>query len=83
MEDKDSDRYKKCFNIRKQIEYDNIQDINYLLEYCVDRGNAIIYLNTVDKAIKVYKEVKDLVLKSGKNIPVILYHSRFTEKDVA
>ena len=81
LEDKDSDRYKKCFNIRKQIEYDNIQDINYLLEYCVDRGNAIIYLNTVDKAIKVYKEVKDLVLKSGKDIPVILYHSRFTEKD--
>ena len=51
------------------------------MEYCVDRGNAIIYLNTVDKAIKVYKEVKDLVLKSGKDIPVILYHSRFTEKD--
>lgn len=81
LEDKDSDRYKKSFNIRKQIEYDNIQDINYLLEYCVDRENAIIYLNTVDKAIKVYKEVKNLVLKSGKDIPVILYHSRFTEKD--
>ena len=81
LEDKESDNYKKCFNIKKQIEYDDIRDINYLLEYCIERGNAIIYLNTVDKAIKVYKEIKSLVLESGKDIPIILYHSRFTEKD--
>lgn len=81
LEDKESDSYKKCFNIRKQIEYDDIRDINYLLEYCIERGNAIIYLNTVDKAIKVYKEIKALVMESGKDIPIILYHSRFTEKD--
>lgn len=37
---------------KKLIEYDDIQDINYLLKYCIERGNAIIYLNTVDKAIK-------------------------------
>lgn len=81
LEDKESDSYNKCFNIKKLIEYDDIQDINYLLEYCIERGNAIIYLNTVDKAIKVYKEIKALVLESGKDIPIILYHSRFTEKD--
>lgn len=81
LEDKESDNYKKCFNIKKLIEYDNIQNINYLLEYCIERGNAIIYLNTVDKAIKVYNEIKGLVLKSGNDIPMILYHSRFTEKD--
>lgn len=51
------------------------------MKYCIERGNAIIYLNTVDKAIKVYKEIKALVLGSGKDIPIILYHSRFTEKD--
>lgn len=81
LEDKESDSYNKCFSIKKLIEYDDIQDINYLLEYCIERGNAIIYLNTVDKAIKVYKEIKALVLESGKDIPIILYHSRFTEKD--
>ena len=81
LEDKESDSYNKCFNIKKLIEYDDIQDINYLLKYCIERGNAIIYLNTVDKAIKVYKEIKALVLGSGKDIPIILYHSRFTEKD--
>lgn len=81
LEDKESDSYKKCYNIKKQIKYDDIQDINYLLEYCIEKGNAIIYLNTVDKAIKVYKEIKALVLESGKDIPIILYHSRFTEKD--
>ena len=81
LEDKESDSYKKCFNIKKQIEYDDIRDINYILEYCIERGNAIIYLNTVDKAIKVYNEIKSLVLESGKDIPIILYHSRFTEKD--
>lgn len=52
-----------------------------MLEYCIERGNAIIYLNTVDKAIKVYKKIRALVLESGKDIPIILYHSRFTEKD--
>ena len=81
LEDKESDSYKKRFNIKKLIEYDDIQDINYLWEYCIERDNAIIYLNTVDKAIKVYKEIKALVLESGKDIPIILYHSRFTEKD--
>lgn len=81
LEDKESDSYNKCFSIKKLIEYDDIQDINYLLEYCIEKGNAIIYLNTVDKAIKVYKEIKALVLESGKDIPIILYHSRFTEKD--
>ena len=81
LEDKESDSYNKCFNIKKLIEYDDIQDINYLLEYCIERGNAIIYLNTVDKAIKIYKKIKSLVLERGKDIPIILYHSRFTEKD--
>ena len=81
LEDKESDSYNKCFSIKKLIEYDDIQDINYLLKYCIERGNAIIYLNTVDKAIKVYKEIKALVLESGKDIPIILYLSRFTEKD--
>ncbi len=81
LEDKESDNYQKSFNIKRLVAYDELQDISYLLEHCVDKGNAIIYLNTVDKAIQVYKKVKELVLERNKDIPIILYHSRFTEKD--
>ena len=48
-----------------------------LLQLCLDRGSAIIFANTVDRAQAYYQ----WFLKNGHEEEVILYHNRYTETD--
>lgn len=70
-----TDNSRNRFEIKKILEYSEIGEIEELLELCIERGNAIIYANTVDRAILFYSWFE----KRGEN--PILYHSRFTEPD--
>lgn len=79
LEDKDSPNYKKCFDLKSVLRYDSVEGLIPLIDKCIDRGNGIIYSNTVDEAIKVYNKVLERSNDKGVEIPVILYHSRFTE----
>ncbi len=79
LEDKDSPNYKKCLDLKSVLRYDSVDDLTPLIDKCIDRENGIIYSNTVDEAIKVYNKVNERCRDKGIGIPVILYHSRFTE----
>lgn len=79
LEDKNSPNYKKCFDLKLVLRYDSVDGLIPLIDKCIDRENGIIYSNTVDEAIKVYNKVLECVKDKGVDIPVILYHSRFTE----
>jgi len=69
----DSDRIR--FSIKTILDYENIDEIGDLLELCIIKGAAIIYVNTVDKAMLLYNYFQKRDIKS------IVYHSRFTEPD--
>ena len=45
--------------------------------YIQNSTAAIIYVNTVDRAVELYKYLKEEI----NDIPLLLYHSRFLEKD--
>jgi len=68
-----SDNSRDRFEIKTIKEYSDLEEIIDLLELCVERGTAIVYANTVDKAVMFYDW-----FKKRKANP-ILYHSRFTE----
>ncbi|WP_069658383.1 CRISPR-associated helicase Cas3' [Arcticibacter eurypsychrophilus] len=61
--------------IKSKREYSKVNELSDLLERCILEGKAIIYVNTVARAIEFYEWFKK------KKIDVILYHSRFTEPD--
>jgi CRISPR-associated endonuclease/helicase Cas3 len=69
----DSDRDR--FNIQSITEYNSLSDIEPILDKCIDVGAAIIYVNTVDRAMLFYDYFKK------KEVDTIVYHSRFTEPD--
>jgi CRISPR-associated endonuclease/helicase Cas3 len=68
-----SDNSRVRFKIKSITEYSDFEEISDLLDLCVEKGTAIIYANTVDKAVRFYKWFET------KNANPILYHSRFTE----
>jgi CRISPR-associated endonuclease/helicase Cas3 len=68
-----SDNQRNRFEIKDIIEYSELSEIENLLEMCIEKGTAIIYANTVDKAILFYDWFTE------KGVKPILYHSRFTE----
>ena len=68
-----SDNSRDRFEIKSINEYTDIEEISDLLDLCVEKGTAIIYANTVDKAVMFYDW-----FKKRKANP-ILYHCRFTE----
>ena len=70
-----SDNVRERFEIKQIEEYSELSEIEELLELCIEKGNAIIYANTVDRAILFYNWFE----KRGES--PILYHSRFTEPD--
>lgn len=82
LEDKDNpDNKRERFEICEISDYESVEKLDYLVDACMENGNGIIYMNTVDKAITVYRMVKKKADERGIDIPVILYHSRFTESD--
>lgn len=68
-----SDSSRDRFEIKSIKEYSELDDIADLLELCIKKGSAIVYANTVDRAVMFYDW-----FKKRKANP-ILYHSRFTE----
>lgn len=70
-----SDNVRDRFEIKKIEDYSELSEIEELLELCIEKGNAIIYANTVDRAVLFYNWFEN----HGEN--PILYHSRFTEPD--
>ena len=70
-----TDIERNRFEIKSKLNYESIKDIEHLLKRCIDIGTAIIYVNTVDKAMLIYDYF------DSKGIDAIVYHSRFTEPD--
>ena len=73
-----SDNERERFQIKTIREYVDLSDIEDILSLCIEKKNAIIYANTVDKATSIYKWFKE---HNSTDINPILYHSRFTEPD--
>lgn len=70
-----SDNSRDRFEIKSIQDYSELSEIGNLLELCIEKGTAIIYANTVDKAVLFYDWFEK------RNTNPILYHSRFTEPD--
>jgi len=68
-----SDNSRDRFEIKSIKKYTDLEEISDLLDLCVEKGTAIVYANTVDKAVMIYDWFKK------RNANPILYHSRFTE----
>jgi CRISPR-associated endonuclease/helicase Cas3 len=70
-----SDNERPRCAITSKRPYEKVEDLSDLLEQCAVEGKAIIYANTVARAMEFYNWFK------AKGIDAILYHSRFTEPD--
>jgi len=68
-----TDNNRDRFEIKAIRDYSDLSEIEDLLELCMEYGNAIIYANTVDKAVMFYNWFEK------KKVNSILYHSRFSE----
>jgi CRISPR-associated endonuclease/helicase Cas3 len=68
-----SDSERKRFKLQSIQENSSLADIEHLLENCIKAGAAIIYANTVDRAIAFYDYFKN------REVEAMVYHSRFTE----
>lgn len=77
MED-NSDNERERFQVKSINKYEDLKDIEDILYQCIEKKNAIVYANTVDKATSIYNWFKK---QNCPNINPILYHSRFTEPD--
>lgn len=72
----DKEEYSRSrFEIKSIVNCAISSDIENLLESCLLKGNAIVYANTVDRAMEF------LDWFDNKGIDCCLYHSRFTEPD--
>ncbi len=80
IEDK-SDNSRIRFEIKDICEYEKPSDISNLLTLMAERGNGIVYVNTVDKAILYYNWFQEYNNNAVEKINITLYHSRFTEPD--
>jgi CRISPR-associated endonuclease/helicase Cas3 len=78
-----SDNGRIRFEIKRIVKYSDISEIEEFLKLCIEKETAIIYINTVDKAILFYDWFNSRLQAIGKkkDIPLFLYHSRFTEPD--
>ncbi len=70
-----SDNERIRCKIKEKREYSDLTEIEDLLQLCVKEEKAIIYANTVARAMEFYTWF------DKKGIKPILYHSRFTEPD--
>lgn len=83
LEDTSTDRSIDKFEIKQIRPYEAIEEYKPLLQEFLKRGHGILYLNTVDKAIEAYELANSIKEDEGYDVPIILYHSRFTEPDKA
>ena len=83
LEDTTINKYSSKFEIKDIRPCDDIDELKPLLRECLIREQGIVYLNTVDRAIEVYNLLQHLQQDLGSDVPLVLYHSRFTEPDKA
>lgn len=76
QEDKSDNNRIRC-EIKSFKKYEDIADLEPLLNKCIEVGNAIIYANTVDRAMAFY----NWFTANEKKIKPLIYHSRFTDLD--
>lgn len=81
LEVKNEDYSRNRFDVKEIRPYEGVNELNDIIDKCIEQECAIFYLNTVDKATAVYKHIQKRIEELVKDIPVILYHSRFTEPD--
>lgn len=75
-----ADNSRKRYEIKDIIDYDQLAQLDELIDKCFAKGNGIIYMNTVNRAIALYKHLTER--KSEEDMKnVHLYHSRFTDPD--
>lgn len=68
-----SDNQRLRCNVKEKRNCESVDEVEDILNLCIEEGKAIIYANTVARAIEFYNWFKK------KGIEPILYHSRFTE----
>jgi CRISPR-associated endonuclease/helicase Cas3 len=73
-EDKSDYEKPRCI-IKSFEEYEKVEELEKLLQKCLNKP-AIIYANTIDKAMEFYKWFNKKGFKDA-----TVYHSRFTEPD--
>ena len=84
LEDKHNIDYtRKRVWVKSIHDYDTISNLDNVVDECLKLGNGIFYCNTVEKAIEFYNHIKNIASDKGIDIPIILYHSRFTNIDKA
>ena len=76
-----SDYNRTRFFIEKIFDYGVLSDLDKVIGKAIERGNAIFYMNTVDSAVKLYRYIIKKIEVSENKIPILIYHSRFTELD--
>lgn len=80
IEDK-SDSTRDRFEIKEIRNYSEVSEVEDLLEQCIQNETAIIYVNTINKAIALYNWFNEYNQLHNTKVTPILYHSRFTEPD--
>lgn len=83
LEDTKTDKTIEKFDIKQINPYTEIFELKPLFIKCLKRKHGIIYMNTIDKAIDAYNLIKEIMNENDYDVPLILYHSRFTEPDKA
>lgn len=83
LEDTETDKTIEKFDIKQINPYTEIFELKPLFIECLKRKHGIIYMNTIDKAIDAYNQIKEIMNEFDYDVPLILYHSRFTEPDKA
>ena len=76
-----SDYNRTRFSIEKIFNYGVLSDLDKVIGKAIERGNAIFYMNTVDSAVKLYRYIIKKIEVSENKLPILIYHSRFTELD--
>lgn len=75
----DYDRMR--FSIESIFDYSVLSDLDEVIGKAIERENAIFYMNTVDSAVMLYRYIVRKVEDRECRLPILLYHSRFTELD--
>lgn len=69
------------FELAEKVDYEDFPELIKWFDLCINKGNGIIYVNTVEKAIACYSCLEQRLWETGKGVRLYLYHSHFTETD--
>lgn len=69
------------FELAEKVDYEDFPELIKWFDLCINKGNGIIYVNTVEKAIACYSCLEQRLWETDKNVRLYLYHSHFTETD--